>query len=125
MIDYLSGPSVEPLTTGHEAMCVDMGPRWMNAIVTFLKEGKLPDDHKEADKIRLKSARFSLAVEGHLYRRCFTGPILRCVHPSQVEDFLYEIHEGICGSHTGGRSLAHRAITQGYWWPYMQKDAAP
>uniref|UniRef100_A0A2N9IVM6 Integrase catalytic domain-containing protein n=1 Tax=Fagus sylvatica TaxID=28930 RepID=A0A2N9IVM6_FAGSY len=23
----------------------------------------------------------------------------------------------------GGRSLAHRAISQGYWWPYMQTDA--
>ena len=40
-----------------------------------------------------------------------------------VDDFLYELHEGICGSHIGGRSLAYRAISQGYWWPYMQKDA--
>ena len=31
------------------------------------------------------------------------------------------MHEGICGSHTGGSSLAHRAITQGYWRPNMQK----
>uniref|UniRef100_A0A2N9GA36 Integrase catalytic domain-containing protein n=1 Tax=Fagus sylvatica TaxID=28930 RepID=A0A2N9GA36_FAGSY len=40
-----------------------------------------------------------------------------------LQNFLFEIHEGICGSHTGGRSLAHRAISQGYWWPYMQTDA--
>ena len=32
------------------------------------------------------------------------------------------LHEGICESHTRGRSLAHRAITQGYWWPNMQKE---
>ena len=51
------------------------------------------------------------------------GPYLLCVHADIVEDLLFEIHEGICGSHTGGRSLAHRALTQGYWWPYMQKDA--
>lgn len=25
--------------------------------------------------------------------------------------------------HTGGRSLAHRALTQGYWWPTMEVDA--
>ena len=86
----------------------------MDAIIAFLKERKLPDDHKEAHKIRLKLARFSLTAERHLYRRSFTGLLLRCVHPLQVEDFLYEIHERICGSHTGGRSLAHRAITQGY-----------
>ena len=46
-----------------------------------------------------------------------------CVHPELTESFLEEFHEGICGSHTGGRSLAHRAITQGYWWPNMQKEA--
>ena len=33
------------------------------------------------------------------------------------------MHEGICGSHTGGRSLTHRAITQGYWWPNIQREA--
>ena len=96
MVDYLSGSSIEPLTTEHEAMSVDMGPSWMDAIVAFLKAGKLPDDHKEAHKIRLKLARFSLTAEGHLNRRSFTGPLLRCVHPSQVEDLLSEIHEGIC-----------------------------
>ena len=36
------------------------------------------------------------------------------VNPDQTKSLLEEIHEGICGSHTGGRSLAHRAITQGY-----------
>ena len=85
----------------------------MDAIIAFLKEGKLPDDRKEAHKIRLKSTRFSLTVEGPLYSRSFTGPLLRFIHPLQVEDFLYEIYEGIYGRYTGGRSLAHRAITQG------------
>ena len=66
MVDYLSGPSIEPLTTEREAMCVDMGPSWMDAIIAFLKEEKLPDDYKKAHKIRLKSARFSLTAEGHL-----------------------------------------------------------
>ena len=105
---------MEPLITEYEAMCVEMSPSWMDAIVMFLREGKLLDDRKEAHKTRLKSTRFSLIAEGHLYRRSFIGPHLRCVHPFQVEDFLYEIHEGVCRSHAGGRSLAHRAITQGY-----------
>ena len=123
MVDYLSGPSVKPLITKYEAMCVEMGPGWMDAIVVFLRNRKLPDDCKEAHKTRLKSARFSLIAEGHLCRKSFTSPLSRCVHHSQVEDFRYEIHEGVCGSHAGGRSLAHKAITRGYWWPYMQKDA--
>ena len=37
---------------------------------------------------------------------------------------LVELHEGICGNHSGGRTLAHRAHTQGYYWPTMKSDAA-
>uniref|UniRef100_A0A2N9IC67 Uncharacterized protein n=1 Tax=Fagus sylvatica TaxID=28930 RepID=A0A2N9IC67_FAGSY len=85
-----------------------------------------PANYNRKRKPRLsegKAARFWLSKDLKLYRRSFSGPYLLCVHPDIIEDLLYEIHEGICGSHTGGRSLAHRALTQGYWWPYMQKDA--
>ena len=37
---------------------------------------------------------------------------------------LAELHEGICGNHPRGRTLAHRAHTQGYYWPTMKSDAA-
>ena len=70
-----------------------------------------------------KATSYWLSEDSKLYRRSFSGPYLLCVHPDQVESLLEEMHEGICGSHTGGRSLAHRAITQGYWWPNMQREA--
>ena len=73
--------------------------------------------------IKRKAPRYWVSNEGLLYRRSFSGPYLLCVHPEKVRDFLFKIHEGICGSHTGERSLSHRAISQGYWWPYMQADA--
>ena len=37
---------------------------------------------------------------------------------------LAKLHEGICGYHPGGRTLAHRAHTQGYYWPTMKANAA-
>ena len=40
-----------------------------------------------------------------------------------MEPFLEELQEGICRSRTEGRSLAHRASTQVYWWLSMQKEA--
>ena len=58
-----------------------------------------------------------------MYKRSFSGPYLLCVHPNASKSLLEELHEGVCRSHTGGRSLSHRAITQGYWWPGMQKEA--
>ncbi|KAJ8619484.1 hypothetical protein MRB53_028013 [Persea americana] len=104
-------------------MCLDLGPSWMDPIIAYLKDDQLPENRTEARKVRLKATRFWLSPDSKLYRKSFTGPYLQCVHPSKVDDFLYEIHEGVCGSHIGGRSLAYRAISQGYWWPYMQKDA--
>ena len=58
-----------------------------------------------------------------MYKRYFSGPYILCIHPEVSELLLEELHEGIWGSHTGGRSIAHRAITQGYWWPNMQKES--
>ena len=95
----------------------------MDPLVLFLKHDTLPDDKNEADKIRRKASRFWLSEDSKLYKRSFSGPYLLCVHPDTTELILEELHEGICGSHTGGRSLSHRAITQGYWWPNMQKEA--
>ena len=45
-----------------------------------------------------------------------------CLHREKVNELLAELHDGVCGSHVGGRLLAHRAMTQGFWWPQMQKD---
>ena len=102
---------------------VRAGPSWMDSITQFLKEDILPEAKIEADKIRRKATSYWLSEDGKLYRRSFSGPYLLCVHPEQTESLLEEMHEGICGSHTEGRSLAHRAITQGYWWPNMQREA--
>ena len=99
------------------------GPSWMDPLVLFLKHDTLPDDKNEADKIKRKASRFWLSKDSKLYKCSFSRPHLLCVHPDATELILEELHEGICGSHTGGRSLSHRAITQGYWWLNMQKEA--
>ena len=57
-----------------------------------------------------------------MYKCFFSRPYLLCIHPESSELLLEELHEGIYGSHTRRRSLSHKAITQGYWWPNMQKE---
>ena len=95
----------------------------MDSIIQFLKDNILPEKRIEADKVRKKATRYWLSENQKLYKRSFSGPYLLCVHLELTESFREELHEGICGSHTGGRSIAHRAITQGYWWPNMQREA--
>ena len=102
---------------------INLGPSWMDPILLFLERDILPEEKAEAEKVRRKAPRFWLFEDKKLYKRSFSGPYLLCVHPETSESLLEELHEGICGSHIGGRSLSHWAITQEYWWPGMQKEA--
>ena len=101
---------------------VRVWPSWMDTIVLFLRKDILLEDKSEADKVRRKVPCFWLSKDQKLYKHSFFGPYLLYIHPEVSELLLEELHEGICGSHTGGRFLSHRAITQGYWWPNMQKE---
>ncbi|XP_075642032.1 uncharacterized protein LOC142613533 [Castanea sativa] len=90
---------------------IRVGPNWMDPIITFLQHGVLPEDKGIAEKVRRSAPRYWLSEEHKLYRRSYSGPYLLCVHPEAVEPLLEELHERICGSHTEGRSLAHKGMT--------------
>ena len=87
----------------------------MDSISLFLEKDILPEEKSETEKVRKKAPRFWLFEDRKLYKHSFFGPYLLCVHPEASESLLKELHEEVCGSHTGGKSLFHRAITQGYW----------
>ncbi|GKV40196.1 hypothetical protein SLEP1_g47864 [Rubroshorea leprosula] len=97
-------------------------PSWTDSIISFLRDGTVPEDRQEAMKLRKKASRYTL-VDGVLYKRSFSLPLLRCLNPYEAEYALREVHEGVCGSHVGARTLAHKVLRQGYYWPNMYKDA--
>ncbi|KZV35137.1 hypothetical protein F511_06843 [Dorcoceras hygrometricum] len=102
--------------------CAQEEPSWKDDIINYLKHGTLPTDRAEARKLRMRAARFTI-IDGELYKRGYSQPYLKCLTPSNAEYVLREIHEGICGNHSGGRSLAGKALRQGYFWPTMKHDA--
>ena len=106
------------------AAVTTVGSCWMDPIIEFLTKDRVPDDENEANKIRRVASRYWLSVDRKFYRRSFGGPYLLCLHPGKVSELLAELHEGVCGGHAGGCSLAHRAMTRGFWWPKMRNDAA-
>ena len=94
-----------PTPTGKDVLQVhqvNLVPSWMDPILKFLKSDTLPEEKMEAEKIRRKAPRFWLFEDKKLYKRSFSGPYLLCIHPEMSESLLEELHEGICGSHTGG-----------------------
>jgi len=66
-------------------------------------------------------ARYTL-VYGILFRHGFTQPILTCVNGDECTRIMAELHEGICGSHMGGRSLASKVIRVGFLWQTVRED---
>ena len=83
----------------------------MDSISLFLEKDILPEEKSKAEKVRRKTSRFWLSEDRKLYKRFFSSPYLLCVHPEASESLLEELHEGVCGSHIGGRSLSYKTIT--------------
>ncbi|XP_043716321.1 uncharacterized protein LOC122664535 [Telopea speciosissima] len=118
-LDVLTSPSI---AQSEEVLLVEIEPCWMDPLINYLQEGALPTDKDEAKRIRMRAVRY-IMIEGTLCKKAFTMPYLKCLRPSEANYVLREIHEGICGQHLGGRALAHKVIRQGYFWPYLRKEA--
>jgi ribonuclease HI len=101
---------------------VEKDSDWRSEIIKYLENGSLPSEKKAAIQLRMKAGRFTM-INGKLYKRGFTLPLLKCVSPDEGNYILREIHEGICGSHSGARMLAHKAVRAGFYWPCMNKES--
>ena len=86
-----------------------------------MKNGVLLDGKEAARKLKVKATRFIL-IKDVLYKRGFSCPYLRCLSTEEVDYVMREVHEVICGNHSGSRSLVHKLMQAGYYWPTMQKD---
>ena len=100
---------------------VEEGDTWMTPYRCYLADGILLLEPEEGKKIKRNSAKYTL-VDGELFRHGFTHPILVCVSGDQCTRIMAELHEGICGSHVGGRSLASKVVRAGYYWPTVRED---
>uniref|UniRef100_A0A2N9J6Z4 Integrase catalytic domain-containing protein n=1 Tax=Fagus sylvatica TaxID=28930 RepID=A0A2N9J6Z4_FAGSY len=85
--------------------------------------GTLPDNRHEARRLKVRASRF-LMLQGTLYKKGFSLPYLRCLAPDEANYVLREIHEGVCGNHSGARALQKKVVRAGYYWPSMQADAS-
>lgn len=82
----------------------------------------LPSNPSETRKVKIRLSRFTVLYDD-LYKKGFLLPYLKCLNSEDATYMLREIHEGICGNHSGPRSLVGKVVWAGYFWPTMQKDA--
>ena len=91
-------------------------------ITSYLKDRRLPSNPNEARKIKKRATRFTL-LNDMIYKRRFSLPYLNCVEEDEAKYILKEVHEGVCGDHSGARSLILKITKAGYFWSKMQKEA--
>ncbi|XP_025692656.1 uncharacterized protein [Arachis hypogaea] len=115
----IQGKLKEPAVTLHLSK---LSPSWLDPIIDFLENSKLPDNEKDAKKLRREAARYAI-IQGQLFRKGFNHPLLKCLHPDQTDYVLREVHEGCCGHHIGGKALARKLIRARYYWPSMMADS--
>lgn len=97
-------------------------PEWAREIFQYITEGQLPANRKATTKIRLKASKYTV-IDGSIYRQGLTLPLLKCLSQDEADYTLKEIHERVCGSHSGGRLLAHKAFRARYYWLKMYQQS--
>jgi len=110
--------------TGGDLMQVcalEEGDTWMTPYRRYLVDGIFPAEPEEGRKVKINAARYTL-VDGTLFRHGFTHLILTCVSGDECTRIMVELHEGIYGSHVGGRSLASKVVRAGFYWPTVRQD---
>ncbi|CAJ2663960.1 unnamed protein product [Trifolium pratense] len=120
--EILPRPSIEKPSKVVDINVIGDKDCWMTPVYNFLEHGTLPDDQKQAAIVRRRVCSYVI-LDGKLYRRGFSIPLLKCVDEDTADYILREVHEGINAQHLGGRSLARKALRAGYYWPTMQQDA--
>ncbi|XP_074377407.1 uncharacterized protein LOC141718938 [Apium graveolens] len=97
--------------------------KWMTPLRNFLEKGILPPDRREALKLKYRASSFTI-INGRMYRRSISQPLMRCLNTREQRQALEAVHEGICGEHLAGRSLAFKILRQGFFWPTLKVDAS-
>ncbi|XP_025692740.1 uncharacterized protein [Arachis hypogaea] len=94
---------------------------WRVPIIDYLLHGTIPTSETNPKLFR-RQASFYVLVGAELYKRGFSQPLLKCLSKKESAEAMDEVHEGVCGNHIGGRSLAAKLLRAGYYWPTIRKD---
>ena len=88
----------------------------------MIRSLNIPKDKGNVRRIKYQANKYTV-MNRNLYKRGYAMPYLRCLRPDEAKYIMREIHEGVCGNHSGKRSLAQKALRQRYCWSTMQKDS--
>jgi hypothetical protein len=100
---------------GHQIVNLIMA-RLAAPITLYFQGHYHPFDRNEAKRLKHRSRDFAI-VEGQLYKKGISKPMLKCITETEGLEILHEVHYGTCGSHSGPKALAAKVIRQRFYWP--------
>ena len=86
----------------------------MTPYKNFLIQGVLPPNEDEARCLKWK-ANYYVILDGELFKRGLTTPLLKCLNSQKADYIMREIHEWICSLHTEGCFLATKVMRVSYY----------
>ncbi|KAG8475167.1 hypothetical protein CXB51_031741 [Gossypium anomalum] len=96
---------------------------WYQDILQYVKSREYPDQASENDKRTLRRLASDYVLDGEiLYKRRKDQVLLRCVDAIEARQILEEVHEGVCGTHANGFTMARQIMRFGYYWSTMEGD---
>ncbi|GKV02663.1 hypothetical protein SLEP1_g15062 [Rubroshorea leprosula] len=123
IVEVLDTSSYTDFTVWCQLLSTDpFSSSWTTPLIDYLHSGELLEDPFVAKLIKCRAAHFTL-LDNQLYKRAALMPLLRCLTPYEAEYAVREVHEGVCGTHIGGRTSARKLLRHGYYWPTMVEDA--
>ena len=96
-IEHLDVPSIEEALSINQ---INNEPSWIDLLIEYLNNGTIPIDKKETRRIK-QQVLWYIFLNGQLYKKLFSMPLLRCLRPSEVDYALQKVYEGIYRNHLG------------------------
>ncbi|KAG8497186.1 hypothetical protein CXB51_008441 [Gossypium anomalum] len=96
---------------------------WYQDIVRYVRNREYPEQATENDKRTLRRLAYEYVLDGDiLYKRKKDQVLLRCVDVMEARQILEEVHEGVCGTHANGFTMARQIMRFGYYWSTIEGD---
>ena len=117
----LSFVQYSPAIDKVEVQVIPLRADWTMPIISYLRNGILLEGRNASHRLKVQASRFVM-IEDVLYKRGFSRLYLRCLTHNKADYVMREVHKGVYGNRSRARSLVHKLIRAGYYWPTMQKD---
>ncbi|KAK5819862.1 hypothetical protein PVK06_024891 [Gossypium arboreum] len=89
---------------------------WYQDILRYVRNHEYPEQTTENDKRTLRRLACEYVLDGDiLYKRRKDQVLLRCINAVEARQILEKVHEGVCGTHANGFTMARQIMRFGYY----------